>query len=194
MSEPTSSARARRARAATPDIAPHRPALRDYLTRFLPEAEVEDAVQSVLEQALTRQGRYRADESPRVWLLGIARELVEARAARPPPPVSPPLELTVDEGPEVALAHRQQQGRLLTALDGLSLDEKLTLLIRYVDEIPGPQAAGLLGISHAAFRQRLSRARRSLSERLQQKGGGVGEDTAAIEAWRAALHPSGSRD
>lgn len=182
-------------RSTSPDIAPHRPALREYLARFLPEAEVEDAVQTVLETALLQQGHYRAEQSPRAWLLGIARALIDARPKSEAPAELPadPSEPVADEGPEVALSYRQQLGRVLSAMEGLSLDEKLALLICYVDEIPGRQAAHLLGISHDAFRQRLSRARRTLVARLEEASGDLGRDTAAIESWRSALNPSGDR-
>lgn len=56
---------------------------------------------------------------------------------------------------------------LYRALHGLRLEDQLALLMTYVDGLPGPAAAELLGVSFAAFRQRLSRARRQAERKIR---------------------------
>ena len=96
------------------------------------------------------------------------------------------------DGPdqEEQLGRKEQQALALTALDGLSLDDKLALLVTYVDGLPGPAAAEVLDISFAAFRQRLSRARHALRKRLDVllQSGAPG-DAEVMRQWQALLDP-----
>lgn len=187
------------------DLAKHIPIIRSYIRKILRKDEIEDGVQTVLARALENLDRYRGESSPRVWLLGIARnvgyELARSRQRQP---------LLVDStddnsGPqptdhdaptqEELLGSKEQQALTLTALDGLSLDEKLALLVTYVDGVPGPEAAELLGVSFAAFRQRLSRARQALARELKRvMEQGTPGSAAVLQQWQALLNPHGSRD
>ena len=188
------------------DLAQHIPVIRNYLRKIVRRDEIEDAVQTVLARALENLDRYRGDSTPRVWLLGIARnvgyELARARQRGPllsgKDDDQPGGELGIappEPTQEELLGRKQQQALALTALDGLTLDEKLALLVTYVDGVPGPDAAKLLGVSFAAFRQRLSRARQAMArelERIMESGGG--HDGAEVLAqWQPVLNPRASK-
>ena len=191
------------------DLSRHGLSVRRYLAGILRPDELEDATQTVLQRGLENLERYRGDSSPRVWLLGIARnvglEVARARqraVARSSPRTArsesgedpPAHELLPSEHPsqEDALGRKEQQALTLAALDGLSLDDKLALLVTYVDGVPGPEAAELLDLSFAAFRQRLSRARGALRRRLGVllETGGPG-DAAILQQWQVLLDPTG---
>jgi RNA polymerase sigma-70 factor (ECF subfamily) len=181
--------------------------VRRYLAGIVRPDEVEDATQTVIQRALENLSRFRGDSSPRVWLLGIARnvglEVARARqrdAARTwqvpksvdgvEPLVTGDLLAGPDPDQEELLGRKEQQALVLAALDELNLDEKLVLLVTYVDGLPGPEAAEILGVSFAAFRQRLSRARQSLAGRLQAlMASGAPGSAEIMEQWRSLLEP-----
>lgn len=184
------------------DLAKHIPVIRSYIRKILRKDEIEDGVQTVLARALENLERYRGESTPRVWLLGIARnvgyELARSRQ-RQPLYVESSEEAhaasgmpETDQGPnqEEVLGNRQDRALTLMALDGLSLDEKLALLITYVDNVQGPDAAELLGVSFAAFRQRLSRARQALAKELKRvTDEGKPVEQHIIAQWQSLLDP-----
>ena len=57
------------------DLAKHIPVIRSYIRKILRKDEIEDGVQTVLMRAVENLDRYRGDSTPRVWLLGIARNV-----------------------------------------------------------------------------------------------------------------------
>lgn len=183
------------------DLARHIPSIRRYLGRILRRDEIEDGVQTVLQRALENRDRFRGESSSRVWLLGIARnvgfELARARSRQPkladnPNDGASQGDVLGDSGPtqEDLLARKEQQALALQALDGLALDDKLALLVTYVDGLPGPEAAAILGVSFAAFRQRLSRARQALAASLEDLMRRGEPGSAQVMAqWKALLDP-----
>jgi len=186
------------------DLAQHIPVIRNYLRKIVRRDEIDDAVQTVLARALENLHRYRGDSSPRVWLLGIARNVgYEQARARQRGPVLASREQDESNnelGPGIALpeptqedvlGRKQQQALALQAMDQLNLDEKLALLVTYVDGVPGPEAAKNLGISCAAFRQRLSRARQAMARELERVMNSSAPANAAetLNKWEAALDP-----
>ena len=190
------------------DLAEHRVSIRRYLGGILRPDEIDDAAQTVLQRALENRDRFRGDSSPRVWLLGIARnvglEVARARQRHVARTYQGPAargesgiglssqDMLTHEGPsqEEQLGRKEQQALALTALDGLSLDDKLALLVTYVDGVPGPRAAEILDVSFAAFRQRLSRARAALRKRLADLLERGEPGSAEVMAqWQALLDP-----
>jgi RNA polymerase sigma-70 factor, ECF subfamily len=182
------------------ELADHIPMIRRYLAKMLRPDELEDGTQTVLTRALENLEKFRGDSSPRVWLLGIARnvgfEIARARSRRPrQTETSDDLgsgDLLVSDQPsqEEQLGRREQHALALLALEEMSLDEKLALLVTYVDGLPGPEAAEILGVSFAAFRQRLSRARQALHLRLEtlMRSGDPGS-AEVLARWQVLLDP-----
>jgi len=181
------------------DLAQYMPMIRSYIRKILRRDEIEDGVQTVMARALENLEKFRGESTPRVWLLGIARnvgyELARVRQRQPllasDDEHGPTVETTSpDPSQEELLSQKQAHAVTLMALDGLSLDEKLALLITYVDNVQGPDAAELLGVSFAAFRQRLSRARQALArevKRVQDEGRPVSAEILA--QWQSLLNP-----
>ena len=189
------------------DLAQHIPIIRNYLRKIVRPSEIEDTVQTVLARALENLDRYRGDSQPRVWLLGIARNVgYEQARMRQRAPVLAHREhedstsnVSMNDMPEPTqedkLGRKEEQALMLQALDGLSIDEKLALLVTYVDNVPGPDAAKLLGVSFAAFRQRLSRARQAMARELDKIMDGSAAGSADIlAAWKPVLDPHGAKD
>ena len=186
-------------------LEPHRTGIRRYLSGILRPDEIEDATQTVFQRALENLHKFRGASSPRVWLLGIARnvglEVARARQREVSRTVRPRTSdgtgdlsgdvlPTTDPNQEEMLGRKEQHALALAALDGMNLDDKLALLVTYVDNLPGPEAAEILGVSFAAFRQRLARARQSLRRRLEEllKDGEPGR-ADILRAWQVVLRP-----
>ncbi len=185
------------------ELARHIPVIQRYLTKILRPDEIDDGTQTVLQRAIENLHRFRGESTPRVWLLGIARnvgfEIARARQRAPKlteDGVFQGLDL-VDEtiaNQEDELGRKEMQALALQALEGMSIEDKLALLITYADGLPGPQAAELLGVKFAAFRQRLSRARQNVGARLKglmEKGQPGSADVMA--QWRTLLEPEAKK-
>lgn len=185
------------------ELAASEPAVRAFLANRLRGSELEDATQTVMQRALERREAFETADRPRAWLLGVARnvvfEVLRARSRAPVPtdevelwdPLRPPLPTAEDR-----LHELEQHSQLYLALDGLRLEDQLALLMTYVDGIPGPQAAEMLGVSFSAFRQRLSRARRQAEQRIRALANQPTRiDPSALRMWQRLLEPSplGSR-
>lgn len=181
-------------------LASSEPAVRAFLASRLHGSELEDATQTVMERALERREAFETADRPRAWLLGVARnvafEVLRARARAPVP--TGQLELSdpsIDPPPsaEEQLGAIEQHSLLYQALDGLRIEDQLALLMTYVDGIPGPQAASMLGVSFAAFRQRLSRARKQVERRMRDLSETPARvDPASVRAWQRLLDPARS--
>ena len=185
---------------AASDLTAYIPLIRSYLRKFIRSDEIEDAVQTVLARAIESRDRFKGESKEHVWILGIARnvglETGRGRSRRGVSMDEPDDAQDDSEAPpknqEDILGDRQQQALALLALDSMPLEDRLVLLITYVDETPGPQAAEILGIGFAAFRQRLSRARKTLAKEIERlKDDGARPDLEQLLRWKALLDPHG---
>ena len=193
------------------DLAQHVPSIRRYLAGILRPDEIEDAAQTVLQRTLENLDRYRGDSSPRVWILGIARnvglEIARARQREITRTWGPRSQESGDElttsdllaldepSQEERLGSKEEQALLLMALERLQLDsieDYLCLSMTYFDGLKGPEVAENLDMSFAAFRQRLSRARKSLKKEMAKlrASGEVGSPDV-LKKWKAATDPHG---
>ncbi|MEL7367631.1 MAG: RNA polymerase sigma factor [Myxococcota bacterium] len=190
------------------DLSQHLSSIRRYLAGILRPDEIEDATQTVLQRALENLQRYRGDSSFRVWVLGIARNVgLEVARARQ-------REITRTWGPrasdtgedlvssdllaidvpsqEERLGDKEEQALLLMALDRMQLDDSLCLTMTYFDGLKGPEVAALRDMSFAAFRQRLSRARKTLKAEMSRlRSSGFVASPDLIKKWEAATDPHG---
>lgn len=135
-------------------------------------ADAEDATQEVMIKVVTHLGTFRGDASVRTWAYRIAvRHLLDQRKTRvealgldfdrfaadlmdglaPPGQNEDPLAAT-----EVKL------GCTLAMLTCLDREHRVAYILGEVFDLPSAMAAAIVDASEAAFRQRLSRARRQL--------------------------------
>jgi RNA polymerase sigma factor (sigma-70 family) len=135
-------------------------------------ADAEDATQEILIKLITRFGSYRGEASVKTWSYRIAmNHLLDRRKGR-----MEVLDLNYDSfgadlvdglsdaalGDDAALAHEVKLGCTLAMLMCLDRGERAAYVLREVFDLPNDAAAEILGIEPAAFRQRLSRARRGV--------------------------------
>jgi RNA polymerase sigma-70 factor (ECF subfamily) len=73
---------------------------------------------------------------------------------------------TTAPGPDRALEAARQTAALERAFDALSEEDRTLLWLVGIEEMAQDEVAGVLGVSQAALRQRICRARGRLAERL----------------------------
>lgn len=149
-------------------------------------ADAEDATQEILMRVVTRLGAFRGESAFTTWVYRVAvNYLLTTRKRR-----AEREELTFERfaeqldqglapespGPAVEVEQRLlldevkigcSQGMLLC----LDRDHRLAYLLGDVFGLAGPEAALIVGISPAAFRKRLSRARARLHRFMEHRCG-----------------------
>ena len=133
--------------------------------------EAEDVLQQTFLSAWQGASGFRGESSVRTWLLTIARHAAltrRTRVAREPIDPTPIDELGIRAGwggpdPEQLAVAAEQRDRLAVALAALVPDEREILTLRDLEGIPGDEVATMLGLSLAAMKSRLHRARLSLA-------------------------------
>lgn len=133
--------------------------------------EAEDVLQQTFLSAWQGVAGFRGESSVRSWLLTIARNAAvtrRVRVAREPIDATPLDDLGIRAGwggpnPEQLAVAAEQQERLAAALAGLAPDEREILTLRDLEGLAGEVVAAMLGLTTAAMKSRLHRARLHLA-------------------------------
>jgi len=133
--------------------------------------EAEDVLQQTFLSAWQGVAGYRGDASVRTWLLTIARHAAvnrRVRESREPLDATPLDDLGIRAGwggpnPEQLAVAAEQRDRLAAALAGLAADEREVLTLRDLEGLAGDDVAAMLGLTVAAMKSRLHRARLRLA-------------------------------
>jgi len=131
----------------------------------------EDVLQQAFLSAWQGVARFRGESSVRTWLLTITRNAAltrRVRVAREPIDPTSLDELGIRAGwggpnPEQLAAAAEQRERLSAALAALAPEEREILTLRDLEGLAGDEVAAMLGLSLAAMKSRLHRARMSLA-------------------------------
>jgi RNA polymerase sigma-70 factor (ECF subfamily) len=134
-------------------------------------ASAEDALQQTFLSAYRNAASFRADASVRTWLLTIARNAayrLRTKQGREELMEEPLMTLGLEAGwgsdnPEALAIAAQRRDTLLHALQKLPSADREVLILRDVEGLRGPEAAGVLGIGERALKSRLHRARLRLA-------------------------------
>ena len=143
--------------------------------------DAEDVLIEALLKAYRHLDQLRDQEAFRPWLAQIARRVclrLKEKSA-----LAPLLQLSQleEEGREIADDHPSPEAQLQTghmkdlldrAINGLPLVYRQVYEWRDLDDVPGEEVARKLGISLAAMKSRLHRARALVRERLDREFGG----------------------
>lgn len=158
--------------------------LRDLAPRLLAycrsRSSSDDLAEEVAQDALTvlveRVRRNRSVRSPEAFVFAIARRRlarlhVRRRLWAPLEALfGRPQEACETPSPEVHTAQRRRLTRVRVALDKLPTQDREALLLVAVAELDTSTAARVLGIGRSAFKMRVHRARRRLTEILEDDG------------------------
>jgi RNA polymerase sigma-70 factor, ECF subfamily len=140
-------------------------------------ADAEDVLMDALLKAYRSLGQLREAAAFRAWLGQIARRLCWQLREREA--LAPLLQLSAmeDEGTELAskgeavdveLARREMKSLLWQVIEELPQEAREVYLLRDVEERSGEEVAKKLGITLAAMKSRLHRARQTVRERLDE--------------------------
>jgi len=146
--------------------------------------DAEDVTQQTFLSVLEHLDSFREESSVATWVLRIATnhalKLLRKRRGLPTVPLEAPAGADDNAAPlphpeyiaqwkdgPAELAQRAEVRRLLAeALDELDVKYRLVFLLRDVEGCPTRETAEMLGLSEAAIKVRLLRARLQLRERL----------------------------
>ncbi|HEX6133723.1 MAG TPA: sigma-70 family RNA polymerase sigma factor [Longimicrobiales bacterium] len=140
-------------------------------------ADAEDAMQETFVAAWRSAGRYRGEAPVRAWLLGIARNT--ARHARRRRVGEPAEYVGLDdlgleagwgsEDPEQQLLVSLRRSALQAAFERLTESEREILVLRDLEDLAGDAVANVLGVTLAAMKSRLHRARLRLAAEVRKE-------------------------
>jgi len=148
-----------------------------FLNRMARNQDVaEDLVEETWLRFVSNSGDLDPDTRLGAWLFTVARNLYISYCrsrSREQSYATDLLALWPDDGscsPLGSVVSKQFEARLESALEELPPTYREALLLVGVEGFRPIEAAAICGVSAEAFRQRLSRGRNLLSERLQGEG------------------------
>jgi RNA polymerase sigma factor (sigma-70 family) len=141
-------------------------------------ADAEDAAQEILVIVVTHLGSFRGESSVKTWVWRIAaNHLVRVKRGRREIASLDVLDDRLRTGLRLATPEPDPESEALASelrlrctqamLLGLDRELRLAYLLGDVFDLSGEEAAEILGIDHAAYRKRLSRARARLHDFLR---------------------------
>ncbi|MBW0272629.1 RNA polymerase subunit sigma-24 [Nocardia sp. MH4] len=129
--------------------------------------DAEDAAQEALIILYRKIGMLRASGALASWMFRIVRNECLRRARkgmRDRTPVSP--EIAAVASAEDEVLQRLEAGRVAAAVAALPADQRQVLIMRDIQGYSGRMVADALGLSTAAMKSRLHRARATVRESL----------------------------
>ncbi|MFG3489911.1 MULTISPECIES: RNA polymerase sigma factor [unclassified Streptomyces] len=132
--------------------------------------DAEDAAQEALIILYRKIGSLRATGALASWMFRIVRNeclrQVRLLVRRTDDP-SPGPEGSAEPSAEEAVLHRLEVERIAAAVGALPRDQRQVLIMRDVQGLPGRTVAHSLGLSNAAMKSRLHRARAAVRQSLE---------------------------
>jgi RNA polymerase sigma factor (sigma-70 family) len=153
-------------------------------------SDAEDACQEILIKVVTHLGGFRGESSVRTWVRKVATNhlLTIRRSRREVPDLSfEALEGMLQAGlaaqgaeapADPVLEEEVKLGCTHTMLLCLDREHRVAFVLAEVLDLTGEEGAAALGISAAAFRKRVSRARERLRQFMEANCGLVSEGAA----------------
>jgi RNA polymerase sigma factor (sigma-70 family) len=128
--------------------------------------DAEDAAQEALIILYRKIGTLRASSALAAWMFRIVRNECLRRLKLARDGSAPGLEPVAPPTDDVVL-QRLEAERVAAAISALPADQRMVLVMRDIQGLPGHEVARALGLSTAAMKSRLHRARTGVREALQ---------------------------
>ena len=146
-------------------------AMRDYCFRRLPVSDANDAMAEVFVTVWRRFDQLPRTEERKLWLYGIARNVVRnsRRSSRRRDRLGTRLTSLRSEhapAPEAVVVRHHEHEALLAALATLRPEDQEIRRLRTWEELSSAEIAEVMGLTIRAVDTRLSRARRKLAQRV----------------------------
>ncbi len=161
-------------------VAEHEAAVFRYAQSLVRKREdAEEVLQEVFLAFIRYARAFRGDSSLRTWLLTVTRNTAYRVRKKAADGEGESVELDAlgaaagwgSEDPESLAIRAESRDGLQRALDGLSEEDREIVLVRDLEGLSGEEAAAMLGITVAAMKSRLHRARLRLAGALRTGGG-----------------------
>ncbi len=144
-----------------------------FIARMARGADVEDLVQTTFLEAHRSAPRFRGESAVKTWLFGIAANLVRTyfrgegrrRTAASALAVMPATEAMTAAD---ALTQEKRRRWVTAAVETLSPALKEAYVLCVLEELPGKEAAQILGIREASLWRRLSDARDAIRATIEE--------------------------
>lgn len=131
--------------------------------------EAEDVAQEVFLRV--HQKGTKGVEDMRAWLATMAFRISIDRVRRPQPVEFEVEPLSADPSAEQVAIHRERVKQVQRLIPALPDELRYPLVLSAIQELSSPQIAVMLGISEAAVRGRIFRARQLLQEKFAATAG-----------------------
>ena len=134
---------------------------------------VKDLVQETFARCVASRGQIRENEQFRVYLFGIAYNVLKAHLREryrggQPLDASESSVRDLQPGPVTQLVERREHRVLLEALRNIPVDDQVVLELHYWEDVTTDEISAVLGIPIGTARGRLQRARNKLLEAIQR--------------------------
>ena len=141
------------------------PAFRVALRMLGSKVDAEDAAQEALVHAWRRLATFRGESAFSTWLYRIViNRCLNVRAARRPMEALPDVLIDRDSDPAEALERSERLLALVRGLLELSAEQRAALVLRELEGLSYEEIAQVLGVTVAAVKGRIHRARLGLLE------------------------------
>jgi RNA polymerase sigma-70 factor (ECF subfamily) len=136
--------------------------------------DLDDLVQNTFMNALEGARRFAGRSSVKTWLFGIAANVAkhhfrgEARRQRAMHSLTD-LPSPTSDAPSSAAERKEMLARLRKGLDDLPHDLRVAFVMCAIEEIPGVEAATILGIRQGTVWRRLHEARKALIDAVERR-------------------------
>jgi RNA polymerase sigma-70 factor (ECF subfamily) len=156
----------------------HHEAVYRLISRLLTRerAEVDDLVQTTFLEVWRSASKFGGRGAVKSFVLGIAANTVRhhvrgARRRRDAHAIAPAP--VTGAAPDAAVICAQQVARLAAALDELPHNLREAYVMCDIEDVPGVEAARVLGVRAGTLWRRLHEARRALRDAIEPQGGSV---------------------
>jgi RNA polymerase sigma factor (sigma-70 family) len=138
--------------------------------------DAEDAAQEALIVLYRKIGTLRVAAALASWMFQIVRNECIRRSRMVLRGVGSDAALDLECSAEDAALARLEMERIVACIAGLAPEQRAVLVLRDMRGMSGAATAQALGLSRAAMKSRLHRARQTLRQQLEASSGPVADD------------------
>lgn len=144
-----------------------------FIARMMRGPDVDDLLQTTFIEVHRSAPRFRGDSTVKTWLFGIAANLVResfrkqkrrAGATTTLSTIPEPAQASADD----AMIQEQRRRWVAQAVEALSPALKEAYVLCVLEEMPGKDAAQILGIREASLWRRLTDAREAIRKTVEE--------------------------
>jgi len=170
----------------------HHRELHAYCLRRLPTDDANEAASEIFLIAWRRAEDVPDGEAARLWLYGVARNVVRNRQRGGRRQLrlvakSGATAMTPPDGPEVQVLRNEEHAEVVAAIGELREIDQEVVRLKIWEGLSNDAVGAILGISHRAVEARYTRAVRTLNKKLKSGAGAAPSGPFSAERGEAAI-------